>query len=82
MFMTIDEESAGIIDATKLLAKPGDKNTYYLFNAQVHTIGGALARPDIPSKSKIRKDAIDKATIEGGAYYLMTITDWNEVFAN
>ena len=82
MFMTQDEEASGIIDATKLLAKSGDKNTYFFFNAQIHTTGAAAARPDIPSKSTIRKDAIDKATIEGGAYYLMTITDWNAVFAN
>ena len=82
LFMTQDEEASGIIDATKLLAKAGDKNTYFFFNAQVHTTGGALARPDIPSKSAPRKEAIDKATIEGGAYYLMTITDWNAVFSN
>ena len=81
-FMTIDEESSGIIDATKLLAKSGDKNTYFFFNAQVHTTGAAVARPDMPSKSTPRKDAIDKATIEGGAYYLLTITDWNAVFTS
>jgi hypothetical protein len=80
--MTIDEESSGIIDATKLLAKSGDKNTYFFFNAQVHTTGAAVARPDMPSKSTPRKDAIDKATIEGGAYYLLTITDWNAVFTS
>ena len=34
-FMTEDEESSGIIDATKLLAKPGDTNTYFFFNAPV-----------------------------------------------
>ena len=81
-FMTIDEEASGIIDATNLLAKPGDKNTYFFFNAQVHTAGAAIARPDLPSKSKPRKAAIDKATIEGGAFYVMTITDWNAVFSS
>jgi len=81
-FMTIDEESSGIIDATKLLAKSGDKNTYFFFNAQVHTTGAAVARPDVPSKSTPRKAAIDKATVEGGAYYLLTITDWNAVFSS
>jgi hypothetical protein len=81
-FMTIDEESSGIIDVTKLLAKTDDKNSYFFFNAQVHTNGGALARPDLPSKSEPRKLAIDKATIEGGAYYVMTISDWNAVFSN
>ena len=81
-FMTIDEESSGIIDVTSMLAKSDDKNTYFFFNAQVHTTGGAIARPDLPSKSAPRKLAIDKATIEGGAYYLMTISDWNAVFSN
>jgi hypothetical protein len=80
-FMTIDEESSGIINATKLLSKgPNDKNHYFFFNAQVHTTGAAAARPDLPSKSTGRKLAIDKATIEGGAYYLMTISDWDSVF--
>ena len=81
--MTIDEESSGIINATKLLAtSANDKNHYFFFNAQVHTTGGAAARPDLPSNSAPRKLAIDKATIEGGAYYLMTISDWNAVFTN
>jgi len=80
-FMTIDEESSGIINVTKLLTKgASDKNHYFFFNAQVHTNGGALARPDVPAKSAGRKLAIDKATIEGGAYYLMTISDWDSVF--
>jgi len=80
-FMTIDEESSGIINVTKLLATgPSDKNHYFFFNAQVHTTGGALARPDLSQTSKIRKAAIDKATIEGGAYYLMTISSWDSVF--
>ena len=77
--MTIDEESSGIINVTNLLATgPKDKNHYFFFNAQVHTTGAAIARPDLPSKA--RKAAIDKATIEGGAYYLMTISDWDSVF--
>jgi hypothetical protein len=79
--MTIDEESSGIINVTKLLATgPSDKNHYFFFNAQVHTTGGAAARPDLSQTSKIRKAAIDKATIEGGAYYLMTISSWDSVF--
>ena len=81
--MTIDEESSGIINVTKLLAtSSSDKNHYFFFNAQVHTTGAAAARPDLPSNSAPRKLAIDKATIEGGAYYLMTISDWNAVFSN
>ena len=79
--MTIDEESSGIMDVTKLLSKgSSDSNHYFFFNAQVHTTGAAAARPDLPSKSTGRKMAIDKATIEGGAYYLMTISDWDSVF--
>ncbi|MEY4037187.1 MAG: hypothetical protein RL201_568 [Actinomycetota bacterium] len=81
-FMTIDEETSGIINVTKLLAKDGDKATYFFFNAQVHTDGAAKARPDLPSKSAPRKLAIDKATVEGGAYYVMKIADWNEVFTS
>ena len=80
--MTIDEESSGIINVTNLLAKSDDKNSYFFFNAQVHTAGAAAARPDLPSKSAPRKAAIDKATVEGGAYYLLTITDWNAVFSS
>lgn len=81
-FMTNDEETSGIINATKLLSTGADdKKHYFFFNAQVHTTGAAAARPDIPSKSPIRKLAIDKATIEGGAYYLMTINDWDSVFS-
>jgi hypothetical protein len=81
-FMTIDEESSGIIDATALFAKAGDTNNYFFFNAQVHTVGGALARPDLLIKSKIRAAKVDKATIEGGAFYLMTVSDWKTVFGS
>ena len=79
-FMTQDEESSGIIDATSLFARSGDNNSYYLFNAQVHTTGVATARPDLAWKSKTSKAASDKAAIEGGAYYLMTISNWDDVF--
>ena len=79
-FMTEDEESSGIIDATKLLAKPGDTNSYFFFNAQVHTTGAVAARPDLPARSSVKKDAINAATIEGGQYYVMTITNWDAVF--
>ena len=81
-FMTIDEEASGIIDATALFAKAGDTNNYFLFNAQVHTVGGALARPDLLIKSKVRAAKVDKATVEGGAYYLMTVSDWKTVFGS
>ena len=79
-FMTEDEESSGIIDATKLLAKPGDTNSYFFFNAQVHTTGAVVARPDLNARSKDTKTAIDTKTIEGGQYYVMTISNWDTVF--
>lgn len=80
-FITEDEESSGIIDATKLLAKPGDKNSYFFFNAQIHTPSGAIAaRPDLAGRSAAKKDAINTATVEGGQYYIMTISDWDAVF--
>lgn len=81
-FMTLDEESSGIIETTELFAKKDDTNKYFLFNAQVHTVGGALSRPDLLIKSKARAAKFDKATIEGGAYYLMTISDWKTVFGS
>jgi hypothetical protein len=79
-FMTIDEESSGIIDATDLFARPGDNTSYFLFNTQVHTTGVIGSRPDLAWKSKASKAASDKAAIEGGAYYLMTIDKWDDVF--
>ncbi len=92
-YMTLDEETSGIWDATSLLAKPGDKNTYLYFNAQIHTysgvatvdpgVKGALkpARPDLATRTTATKANIDKATVEGGQYYTMTVSDWNAVFA-
>jgi len=80
-FMTEDEESSGIIDATKLLAKPGDTNTYFFFNAQIHTPTGAIAaRPDLAGRNAAKKAAINTATVEGGQFYVMTISNWDAVF--
>jgi len=79
-FMTQDEESSGIIDATSLFARNGDTNSYYLFNTQIHTTGVMTSRPDIAWKSKAAKATADKIAIEGGAYYLMTISNWGDVF--
>jgi len=82
-FITEDEETSGIIDATKLLAKPGDSKTYFFFNAQIHTPTGAVAaRPDFAGRSAARKEAINVATIEGGQYYIMTVSDWDTVFTS
>ena len=79
-FMTEDEESSGIIDATSMLAKPGDTKSYFFFNAQIHTTGAVAARPDLAGRNAARKDAINIATIEGGQYYIMTISNWDTVF--
>ena len=90
--MTIDEESSGVIDVTSLLAKAGDTNTYLMLNAQVHTYSGVTtvdsgvkgattpARPDLVSKPTTSKSTLDKATVEGGQFYTMTISDWTKVF--
>ena len=91
-FMTIDEESSGIIDVTSLLAKAGDKSTYFMFNAQVHTYAGVTtidsgvkgaispARPDLAFKPNYSKTKLDNGAVEGGQYYTMTVTDWTKIF--
>jgi len=81
-FMTVDEESSGIIDVTSLVAKSGDKNSYFYFNAQVHTTGGYTARPDLVAKSTSGILKFNQKTLEGGAYYLLTISDWKTVFGS
>jgi hypothetical protein len=78
--MTNDEESSGIIEATDLFAKRGDTKSYYLFNTQIHALA-SVARPDLASKSTEAKAAIDKRTIEGGGWYLMTVSSWDDVFS-
>jgi hypothetical protein len=80
-FITEDEESSGIIDVTKLLAKAGDTNSYFFFNAQIHNSAGAIAaRPDLAGRSAAKKEAINTATVEGGQFYVMTISNWDTVF--
>ena len=81
-FITEDEESSGIVDATALLAKSGDSNVYFFLNAQIHTPTGAIAaRPDLVGRTSARKEAINTATIEGGQFYIMTISNWDTVFS-
>jgi hypothetical protein len=91
-YMTIDEESSGIIDATSLIRKGNDKNSYFFFNAQIHTYSGVTvvdssvkgattpSRPDLVRTNSGKKTIVDNASVEGGQYYLMTVTDWNAVF--
>jgi len=81
-FMTIDEESSGIIDVTSMLAKPGDSNNYFYFNTQVHTTGAYTARPDLTTKTSSGIQKFNQKTLEGGAYYLLTISDWATVFGS
>ena len=78
-FWTNDEEASGIIEATDLFAKKGDTNSYYLFNTQIHALASKV-RPDLAHKSTTAKAAIDKRTIEGGGWYLMTVSSWDDVF--
>ena len=81
-FMTIDEESSGIIDVTSLIAKPGDTTKHFYFNAQVHTTGGYTARPDLSTKTTGGILKFNQKTLEGGAYYSLTISDWKTVFGS
>ena len=79
--LTIDEESSGIIDVTRLVAAKGDTNTYFLFNAQVHTTGVVAARPDIARRITASwKSTINNVAAEGGQFYLMTVSNWENVF--
>jgi len=76
-FITNDEESSGIIDVTSFLKKSGsDKATYFMFNAQVHA-PAAKARMDITDATAVANLA---ASIEGGQWYVMKITDWKKVY--
>jgi len=92
-YMTIDEETSGIIDVTDLMATNGDKNTYFMFNAQVHTYSGvtvkdpgvkgalAPARPDLAYRGSSASN-LNNVAVEGGQYYTMAVSDWNKVFSN
>jgi len=81
-FMTIDEESSGIIDVTSMLAKPGDTTKYFYFNAQVHTAGAYTARPDLSDKTSTGITKFNQKTLEGGAFYRLAISDWKTVFGS
>jgi secreted PhoX family phosphatase len=77
--ITTDEETSGVINVNKLLQKSkSDPNSYFFFDAQVHTTGGATkARPDLTPADLT---AFNNATYEGGQYYLLTV-DFKKLFA-
>ena len=74
-FITQDEESSGIIDVTtELRTSTSDKNSYYMFVAQIHATP-AKARPDLdPADATLAK------AVEGGQWYILKITNWADVY--
>jgi hypothetical protein len=74
-FITVDEESSGILDVTDLLKKSAtDTNSYYVYDAQVHATV-AKSRPDLTTATQAFTDAF-----EGGQIYILTIPDWTKVY--
>jgi hypothetical protein len=72
--LTVDEESSGVTDVTDLLRKnKNDKNSYYVFVAQVHA-PIATARPDLTDAASIA------SAVEGGQIYLLTIPNWSKIY--
>ena len=79
-FITVDEESSGMIDVTQFLTQgASDTNEYFLFNAQVHT-PAAQARPDASAAER----AAMSSAIEGGQLYKLTIPQsaWATIYAS
>ena len=72
--ITVDEETSGVTDVTDLLRKSkSDKNSYYVFVAQVHA-PVASARTDLSSAEAI------KTAVEGGQIYLLTVPSWSKIY--
>jgi len=74
-FITIDEETSGIVDVSALLRSKGDLASYFFLNAQIHA-PASKSRPDLT----VDAATLDAAVLEGGQYYLLKINDWNAIF--
>jgi len=78
--ITRDEESSGVTDVTDLLRTSAtDTKHYYLLNAQVHA-STLASRPDLAGADAATKAELVNM-IEGGQLYLMTVDDWNKIYA-
>ena len=79
-FITQDEESSGVVDATALLrTSEDDTNSYYIFDSQMHAPADK-ARLDLAGLPG-RTDDLNQA-IEGGQLYVLTIPDWAAVYTS
>lgn len=75
-FITIDEESSGIIEVTnQFRTSTNDKAMYYMLVAQVHSTP-AKARPDLPADTYGLANAV-----EGGQWYVMKVNSWDAIFS-
>lgn len=92
-YMTIDEETSGIIDVTQFMARGDEKTTYLAFNAQVHTYGGVTkadptnkglvpSRPDLAKRTAAKQSYLNNSVVEGGQYYIMAVSNWDTVFGS
>ena len=78
-FMTADEESSGVVEATSLMRSgSSDTASYYVLDAQVHA-KTSVARPDITDAAA--KATVDTAAVEGGQLYVQKFTDWSKVYS-
>jgi secreted PhoX family phosphatase len=77
-FITIDEESSGIIDITEMMPDKKDGKTYFLLNAQIHSTL-MKARPDL-FRTNAMQTKLENIALEGGQYYLMSVGNWDSIF--
>lgn len=77
-FITVDEETSGIINVNQFLKAGSDSKSHFFFNAQVHT-KLSVARPElIAGLGADAVTALDNKAIEGGQYYHLVV-DWTKV---